>query len=133
VREHLPRLLRGIDPTDKLVEMIRREGWGRVVDDFRADLTGPTAPDTVYLAWELVLEAERRGLDLVALAHEHEVKVDAWTFTLSNPPGGFSDEEWTAFSALMRMRPDQISTDEAIATERAWEAAIGRRRPPDGS
>jgi glycerophosphoryl diester phosphodiesterase len=126
VRERLPGLLRGIDPTDKLVEMIEREGWGGVATDLAADLSGPTVPDTVYLAWELVLAAKKEGIDLIAIAHEHGVKVDAWTFTLEDPARGFSDEEWTAFDALMALRPDQISTDEAIATERAWRERAGR-------
>ena len=126
VRERLPGLLRGIDPTDKLVEMIQREGWGRVAADLVADLTGPTVPDTVYLEWELVLAASKEGIDLVALAHEHGVKVDAWTFTLEDPSRGFSDAEWAAFGALMALKPDQISTDEAIATEHAWRERVAR-------
>jgi glycerophosphoryl diester phosphodiesterase len=126
VRERMPAVLRGIDPTDKLVEMIRREGWSGVAADLVSDLTGPTAPDTVYLAWELVLEASKQGIDLIAIAHDHGVKVDAWTFTLSDPARGFSDEEWQAFSALMALRPDQITTDEAPATARAWRERLAR-------
>jgi glycerophosphoryl diester phosphodiesterase len=126
VRDRMPAVLRGIDPTDKLVEMVRREGWGGVAAELNADLTGPTAPDTVYLAWELVLEASKQGIDLIAIAHDHGVKVDAWTFTLSDPAHGFSDEEWRAFSALMALRPDQITTDEAPATERAWLERLAR-------
>jgi glycerophosphoryl diester phosphodiesterase len=126
VRERLPNLLRGIDPTDKLVELIRRDGWDGVMADLTADLTGPTAPDTVYLEWHLVLEAQKRGLDLIALCQRHGTKVDAWTFTLADPAGGFSDEEWRDFSALMALRPDQISTDEAVATERAWNERMKR-------
>jgi glycerophosphoryl diester phosphodiesterase len=127
VRERLPGLLRGIDPTDKLAEIIGREGWSGVVADLAADLTGPTAPDTVYLAWDLVLDAKRQDIDLVALAHDHGVKVDAWTFTLRDPVRGFSDGEWAAFSALLALRPDQITTDEAPATERAWRERMARR------
>ncbi len=126
VRERLPKLLRGIDPTDKLVEMIRRDGFGGVAADLVADLTGPTAPDTVYLEWELVLAANKRGLDLVGIAHAHGVKVDAWTFTLEDPIAGFTEDEWAAFSALMALKPDQITTDEAPATERAWRERGGQ-------
>lgn len=86
-----------------------------------AELRGATAPDTCYLSWELVLEAQARGLDLVALCHAEGVKVDAWTFTIADP-AGFSDAEWGQFSALMALGPDQITTDEAIATEAAWIA-----------
>jgi glycerophosphoryl diester phosphodiesterase len=126
VRERMPAVLRGIDPTDKLVEMIRREGWSGVAADLVSDLDGPTAPDTVYLAWELVLEASKQGIDLIAIAHDHGVKVDAWTFTLSDPAQGFSDDEWRAFGTLMALRPDQVTTDEAPATERAWRERVRR-------
>ncbi len=126
VREQLPNLLRGIDPSDKLVEMIRRDGWDGVMADLEADLTGPTAPETVYLEWHLVLEAMKRDLDLIALCHKHGARVDAWTFTLADPAADFSDAEWQDFSALMALRPDQITTDEAVATERAWNERMKR-------
>lgn len=125
IRDRLPNLLRGIDPTDKLVEIYQRTGDIAAVEaDLKADLRGPTAPNTVYLAWELVLEAARAGLDLIGLSHAEGVLVDAWTFTLKDPAGGFSDAEWLDFSALMALKPDQITTDEAPATERAYLARV---------
>lgn len=125
VREALPGLLRGIDPTIKLVAMIERDGWGGIEADLVGDLEGPTEPDTVYLEWQLILEAAKRGIDLIALCHRHGARVDAWTYTLADPAGGFSDAEWAEFSALMALRPDQITTDEAVATERAWVLRSG--------
>lgn len=116
----LPNLLRGIDPTDKLVDIYREQGLGAVEKGLLADLRGPTEPNTVYLAWDMVLEASRLGLDMIALCHAEGKLVDAWTYTLQDPAKGFSDEEWGQFSALMALRPDQVSTDEAIATERAY-------------
>ncbi len=124
VREQLPRLLRGIDPTDKLAAIFKAEGLKAVEADLIADLKGPTAPDTVYLYWELVLEVANRGLDLIALCQAHGAKVDAWTYTLKIPDAGFSEDEWRDFSALMALKPDQITTDEAPATERAWLARM---------
>ncbi|HUH03165.1 MAG TPA: hypothetical protein VML75_14310, partial [Kofleriaceae bacterium] len=121
----LPKLLRGIDPTDKLAEIFKADGIEAVEADLIADLKGPTAPDTVYLHWELVLEAANRGLDLIALCQAHGAKVDAWTFTLAAPGEGFSEEEWRNFSTLMALKPDQITTDEAPATERAWLTRMG--------
>ena len=50
--------------------------------------------------------------------------MDAWTFTLADPSGGFSDREWQDFAALMALRPDQITTDEALATEAAWQRRL---------
>lgn len=120
----LPNLLRGIDPTDKLVDIYREQGLGAVEKGLLADLRGPTEPNTVYLAWDMVLEASRLGLDMIALCHAEGKLVDAWTYTLQDPAKGFSDEEWGQFSALMALRPDQVSTDEAIATERAWRQRV---------
>ncbi len=120
VRRKLPHLLRGIDPTDKLVEIYRREGLKAVEKSLLADISGPTEPDTIYLQWSMLLQAARDGLDMVSLCQSEGKRVDAWTFTLKNPAGGFNDVEWRDFSALMALKPDQITTDEATATERAW-------------
>lgn len=120
VKQKLPHLLRGIDPTDKLVDIYRQEGLKAVEKGLLADISGPTEPDTVYLQWSLLLRAAHEGLDMVSLCQSEGKRVDAWTFTLKNPAGGFSDAEWRDFSALMALKPDQITTDEATATERVW-------------
>jgi len=120
VRAHVPSLLRGIDPTDALVAIYQQVGLAAMEQSLLADLRGATAPDTVYLAWQLILEADAEGLDLIGLCQAEGTWVDAWTFTLKDPEGGFSDGEWAAFSRLMALRVDQITTDEAIATEAAW-------------
>lgn len=124
IRRRLPNLLRGIDPTDKLVEVYDGQGLKAVETELLADLRGPTAPHTVYLAWQLVLYAAKEGLDLIGLCHSEGKLVDAWTFTLGDPAGGFSDAEWRDFSALLELKPDQISTDEAPATERAYRRRL---------
>ncbi|MFS8146650.1 glycerophosphodiester phosphodiesterase [Rhizobium sp. BR 249] len=126
VGQKLPHLLRGIDPTDKLYDIRKASGWKAVEMELRADLNGPTDPDTVYLHWPLILNAAKEGLDMIALCRDHGKRVDAWTFTLKDPEAGFNDEEWQNFSALMTLKPDQITTDEAPATQRAW-----RRRMAD--
>lgn len=127
VKETLPHLKRGIDPTDKLVEIYRNQGLKAVEADLLADMRGPTEPDTIYLHWPLILQAAKEGLDLVALCASEDKLVDAWTFTLKDPQSGFSDAEWHNFSALMALKPGQISTDEAPATERAWLKRIAGR------
>ena len=68
----------------------------------------------------LLLAAARQGLDLVALCHDHNKLVDAWTYNLQDRENGFSDKEWAEFAALMDLKPDQITTDFAPATEAAW-------------
>lgn len=120
VKEKLPHLLRGIDPTDKLYNIWQANGWKAVEMELRADLRGPTEPDTIYLHWRLILDAAREGLDMIALCQDEGKRVDAWTFTLKDPEAGFSDEEWRSFQALMALKPDQVTTDEAPATESAW-------------
>jgi glycerophosphoryl diester phosphodiesterase len=119
--KRMPDVRRGIDPTDRVAEVLQGRNLAAAEALLVAELRGATAPDTCYLSWELVLELQARGLDLVALCHAEGVKVDAWTYTLADP-AGFSDAEWHQFSALMALGPDQITTDEAIATEAAWTA-----------
>jgi glycerophosphoryl diester phosphodiesterase len=120
VKEKLPHLRRGIDPTDTLVDLYRQEGLKAMEKSLLADIRGPTEPDTVYLQWSLLLQAARDGLDMVCLCRSEGKRVDAWTFTLRSPASGFSDAERHDFSALMALKPDQVTTDEATATARAW-------------
>jgi glycerophosphoryl diester phosphodiesterase len=120
VKDKLPHLRRGIDPTNKLGDIAKAEGWKAVEKELLADLRGPTEPETIYLYWPMLLDAAKAGLDMIALCHSEAKLVDAWTFTLKDPDVGFSDAEWTNFSALVALKPDQITTDEALATERAW-------------
>jgi glycerophosphoryl diester phosphodiesterase len=120
VKDKLPHLRRGIDPTNKLGDIAKAEGWKAVEKELLADLRGPTEPETIYLYWPMLLDAAKAGLDMIALCHSEAKLVDAWTFTLKDPDGGFSDAEWTNFSALVALKPDQITTDEALATELAW-------------
>jgi glycerophosphoryl diester phosphodiesterase len=119
-RDKLPKWRRGIDPTDKLVDLFRQSGLTAVERDLLSDLRGPTDPDTVYLAWQLLLSAHKGGLDLIGLCHAEARRVDAWTYNLASPYAGFSDRELQDFSSLILLRPDQITTDEALATEAAW-------------
>ena len=124
VKGRLPGLRRGIDPTDKLVEIYRHEGLAAAERELVADLAGPTEPDTIYLAWQLVLQAASDGLDLIGLCHDHGKLVDAWTYNLKKPETGFSDAEWREFSGLIALKPDQITTDEAPATEWTWKGRL---------
>ncbi|MBB3657840.1 glycerophosphoryl diester phosphodiesterase [Rhizobium sp. BK650] len=120
VKEKLPHLRRGIDPTDKLDDICRAGDWNAAEKELLADLRGPTEPETIYLNWQMLLDAAKADLDMIALCHSEGKRVDAWTFTLKDPDSGFTDAEWGNFSALMALKPDQVTTDEAPATERAW-------------
>ena len=123
--ERLPHIARGIDPTDRLAAIGPDRGVAAAEAALLAELQDGTEPDTCYLSWELVLECQRGGLDLVALCHAEGVRVDAWTYNLTDPAGGFTDVEWGEFFLLMSLRPDQITTDESRATEVAWLARTG--------
>ena len=62
---------------------------------------------------------------LIAYLHAEGVQVDARTHCLATPQTGFSEAEWREFAALLTLRPDQITTDEAVATQAAWLARTG--------
>lgn len=119
--EKLPGIRRGIDPTDRLAEVFRRDGLRVAEGALIRELRGPAEADTVYLAWQLVLEADAQGLDLIGLCHAEGKLVDAWTFNLKDPAAGFSEAEYEAFRRLLDLKADQITTDEAPATEAAWK------------
>lgn len=120
-----PDLRRGIDPTDRLVDLFRRGGGRQAVRLLGEELRGPAKPGIVYLSWPLLLHAQAAGIDLVGICRDAGKWVDAWTYTLADPAAGFSDREWREFSRLLELKVDHITTDEAIATEHAFEA---RRR-----
>ena len=122
--ERMPDLKRGYDPTDDLLDLWPLDGLVGVERHLRAVLRDQVKPDMVYLQWEMVVEAARQGLDMVALAHAEGVQVDAWTHKMASPAQGFSDAEWQEFIALMALQPDQITTDEPRATEAAWVARV---------
>lgn len=116
----LPELRRGIDPTNRLVEAFASGGVRRVEDVLTTEIRSATQPDTIYLAWQLILRLDREGLDLVALCHAEGKLVDAWTFTPPNIGAGLTAAEAAQLRTLAGLKPDQITTDEAIALEQAW-------------
>lgn len=116
--QRLPAVRRGIDPTDKLVAIHHRDRLAAVEAELSRDLRGPVEPDTVYLAWELILRAAGEGLDLIALCQAEGRKVDAWTVTPASPDG-LTAAEAATLRRLLALGPDQITTDEALLLERA--------------
>ncbi len=124
LKDALPELRRGIDPTDRLVDLFQKGDTGQVVQLLKEELRGPAQPEIVYLSWQLLLHARDAGVDLVAVCHGEGKKVDAWTYTLSDPGSGFSDREWSEFLGLLSLGVDQITTDEAVATDRAYATRI---------
>lgn len=124
--ETLPELRRGIDPTDRLADLFRRGDRRQAAKLLEDEIAGPAKPEIVYLSWQLILHASEGGVDLVGICHDAGKRVDAWTYNLADTASGFSDREWREFSRLLMLGVDQISTDEAIATQRALEARSAR-------
>ena len=122
IRRHLPSVRRGIDPTDDLVAVYAASGKDAVRERLIAHIRSGTAPGIVYLEWRLILRAAREGLDLIGLSHDHGIEVDAWTFNPARPDAGFSNSEMQRLSEIVGLAPDQITTDEPLALERAWRA-----------
>lgn len=116
----MPDLKRGYDPSDDLLAL-----WPdmlAVERHLHSVLRDAVRPDMVYLEWQMVVAAARLSLDMVAMAHAEGVLVDAWTHRMASPDRGFTTTEAAEFAALMALKPDQITTDDAGATELAWRA-----------
>jgi glycerophosphoryl diester phosphodiesterase len=131
IKQRLPHIAHGIEPSFRLIELFQKGDAKGAVAQLRTELAERPEPQMVYLNWQLILGAAEQGVDLVAMCRDAGKKVDAWTFTLADP-AGFSDREWRDFSRLLALGVDQITTDEAIATEQAYLARTegARPRPP---
>jgi len=125
IKARLPQIAHGIEPSFRLMELFHKGDARGAVALLSAELAEQPRPQTVYLNWQLVLGALEKDIDLVAICRDAGKKVDAWTFTLADP-AGFSDQEWRDFSRLLALGVDQITTDEAVATERAYVARMER-------
>jgi glycerophosphoryl diester phosphodiesterase len=121
----VPGLKCGYDPTDDLLDLWP-QGLPMVESRLRDVLRDEVRPQMIYLQWEMVLQASRLGLDMIAMAHAEGIVVDAWTHAMAQPAAGFTDAEWAEFAALIALRPDQVTTDEPVATETAWAARVTR-------
>ncbi len=118
-RETVPHIARGIDPTDEMTAAFAAGGMSALVDTLTRALAGPTDAGTVYLHWPMILDADTAGHDLIGMCHAAGKIVDAWTFNLKDEDQGFDAQEWLAFSRLMDLGPDQVTTDGAPSLARA--------------
>ena len=62
--------------------------------------------EMIYLAYPLVLEADRRGFDIVAAFHAHGRRIDAYTINRAD------EESRPKVARLLELRVDQITTDD---------------------
>ena len=88
----------------------------RVTGDFagfiRAALAEAPDASLIYLAYDLILDADRAGFDLIGTCHTAGKRVDAWTIEHVSPASIASCER------LIELSVDQITTDdpEGLAT-----------------
>ncbi|WP_180898856.1 glycerophosphodiester phosphodiesterase [Martelella soudanensis] len=129
MRETLPAVARGIDPSEDIAEAWLKDGFSAARDVLDAALAGPTGAGTIYLHYPLVLKAADSGLDMIAACHDAGMLVDAWTFNPAHPEHGLAAGELETVRRLLELGADQITTDEAPALEAAWRAA---REPASG-
>ncbi len=62
--------------------------------------------EMIYLAWELVIEADKDGFDIVGAFHAHGRRIDAYTIRQADA------ETLPALERLLALRVDQITTDD---------------------
>ncbi|MCF3940542.1 glycerophosphodiester phosphodiesterase [Gordonia tangerina] len=102
----VPGIRIGYDPCHHgaLRRVLRSEDFHGFVR--RAIAASPHA-EMVYLERRLVLEADRRGFDMVGAFHSQGRTVDAYTIT------GVDDDSVRQARRLIELRVDQITTDDA--------------------
>lgn len=101
----VPGLISGYDPTPS-----DPEAWPRAADAYAGfiaqALEHARAADTIYLAWQLVLDADRHGIDVIGHIHAAGCRVDAWTVQTVNP------DTLAVVERLLALKVDQITTDD---------------------
>ncbi|HWU18570.1 MAG TPA: glycerophosphodiester phosphodiesterase family protein [Devosia sp.] len=81
---------------------VSRDYAGFVADAIAAS---PKA-EMIYLAYPLVLEADRQGFDLIDAFHRHGRRVDSYTIKAANA------DSRVAVERLLALKVDQITTDD---------------------
>ena len=120
MRDAMPEVARGIDPSDEIAEAWHSDGLAAAASVLEAALAGPSEAGTVYLHYPLILKAVDCGLDMVAISHEAGMLVDAWTFNPARRDAGLTASELETLRRLLELGVDQITTDEAPLLDQAW-------------
>lgn len=95
----------GYDPChdgalDRLMQTLDFAGF------VRDAVTASPRAELIYLAFPLVLEADKRGFDIVAAFHAEGRRIDAYTIQVANA------ESRARVQRLLELRVDQITTDD---------------------
>ncbi len=100
-----PGLHIGYDPCsdENIAELQRNRDFSGFVADALA--ASPKA-EMIYLSWELVIELDRAGFDIIAAFHAAGKRVDTWTIKAAD------DANVAAVNRLLALGADQITTDD---------------------
>jgi glycerophosphoryl diester phosphodiesterase len=101
----VPGLHVGYDPCHKgaIERLMTSRDYGAFVREAVAAAPGS---ELDYLAYELVLEADRDGFDLIGAFHEHGRRIDAYTIRRVDA------ETLPIVERLLALKADQITTDD---------------------
>ena len=122
MRDRLPGVARGIDPSDEIEEAWQDGGLSAAREALWRALRAPTDAGTIYLHYPLILRADDQGFDMIAACHEAGLLVDAWTFNPADPDAGLTAQERATIRRLVACGADQITTDEALLIAASFQA-----------
>jgi glycerophosphoryl diester phosphodiesterase len=100
-----PGLRIGYDPCsdENIQNLFRTHDYAGFVADALA--ASPNA-EMIYLAWELVIELDRAGFDVIGAFHAAGKRIDAWTIRTAD------DASLPVVQRLLALGADQITTDD---------------------
>lgn len=109
-----PNLRTGYDPCygESLARLKASRDFKTFIDD--ALKTAPDA-EMIYLAYDIVLEADAAGFDIVAPIHAAGRRIDAWTIRTVD------DTTLPKVRRLLALKVDQITTDDPEGLKAALE------------
>lgn len=110
----VPGMRRGYDPCE-LPEASRLASREDVAAFVAATEEIAGEAEMIYLDYTLILRAIRAGSDIVDAFHRHGQTIDAWTLNSDHPNAAPS------LCELVRLRVDQITTDEPIRMEEMFD------------
>ena len=103
--EATPGLRIGYDPCsdENIAALQRNHDYAGFVADALA--ASPRA-EMIYLAWELVIELDRAGFDIIGAFHAAGKRIDTWTINAAD------DASMPVVQRLLALGVDQITTDD---------------------
>lgn len=101
----VPGMKIGYDPCyGESLAALQRTGDGAAF--VAAALEASPDAEMIYLAWQIVIEADKAGYDMIGAFHAANRRVDCWTIKDSGP------ESVATVERLLALKVDQITTDD---------------------